>query len=47
MAMMEIAAEEKTETVFREILESEGFMIKNIWRSVKGVDGMIEAELRE
>lgn len=45
MAMMEIAAEEKTEAVFKKILESEGLIIKKIWRSGKGVDAMIEAEL--
>jgi len=45
LAMMEMAAEEKSEEVFRQILEDEGFIIKKIWRGIKGVDSMFEAEI--
>jgi hypothetical protein len=45
LAMMSISAEEKSESVFRDILASEGFVIKKVWNSVKGVDSVIEAEI--
>jgi hypothetical protein len=45
IAMMTISAEEKTEATFKHIFESEGFTVKKIWRSVQGVDCVIEAEL--
>ncbi len=45
MAMMTNGAEEKSETVFREMLDNEGFVIQKIWRSQKGVDAIIEAEI--
>jgi fumagillin biosynthesis methyltransferase len=44
LAMMEMAAEEKSEEVFRQILQDEGFTVQKVWRSVKGVDSMFEAE---
>lgn len=45
MMMMTFAAEEKSESTFRTLLESEGFSIRNIWRSESGRDGIIEAVL--
>jgi hypothetical protein len=45
LAMMDMAAEEKSEEVFNQILQEEGFVVKKVWRSVKGVDSMFEAEV--
>ena len=45
LAMMDMAAEEKSEEVFNQILQREGFVVKKVWRSVKGVDSMFEAEV--
>jgi hypothetical protein len=45
LAMMDMAAEEKSEEVFNQILQREGFVVKKVWRRVKGVDSMFEAEV--
>lgn len=45
LAMMVIAAEEKSEELFRQILQDEGFIIRKVWRSTIGVDSMFEAEI--
>lgn len=43
--MMTLAAEEKSESTFKTLLESEGFFIRQIWRSTGGRDSIIEAEI--
>jgi hypothetical protein len=45
MTMMTIGAEEKSETQFKDLLESEGFVIRKIWRSRDSMDSIIEAEM--
>jgi hypothetical protein len=45
LTMMTIGAEEKSETQFRELLESEGFRIRKIWRGRNAVDSIIESEV--
>lgn len=44
MATMNLAAEERSKEACRRILQDEGFRIRKIWRGVKGVDSMFEAE---
>jgi hypothetical protein len=45
MMMMTFAAEERSESTFRTLLESEGFCIRQIWRSKAARGSIIEAEV--
>ncbi|RMZ85134.1 hypothetical protein DV738_g248, partial [Chaetothyriales sp. CBS 135597] len=44
--MVMVAGEERTESHWRELLQSVGFEVVKIWRSPLAVQGIIEAELR-